>query len=309
MADSRLQPLGAYTDLQQLLATRSAAAGLSLERRQRAQSVLAGGHRSRFRGRGMEFAEVRPYQPGDDVRSIDWRVTARTQKPYTKLYTEERQRPVFFLIDQRAAMFFGSRQCFKSVYAAHLAATLSWVVSAHGDRVGGMFAHARGLEDHRARGSQHAALALINRLHTLNHTLQSPHSHPEEPKLRQWFSDARRAIKPGASLIVISDFHDWDEDSEKALGLLARHNDLLLFHIYDALERQWPADAALRIHGRGTTHALTPAHADALSARWQRRQDRIASFCQRPGAHYFLLDTRQSAQAFLLQQFGPGRRR
>lgn len=97
-----------------------------------------GGHRSAFRGRGMEFDEVRAYQPGDDIRTIDWRVTARTGRTHTKLFQEERERPVLLLSDARRAMRFGTRDCFKSVLSARVTALLTWVALAGNDRVGGV---------------------------------------------------------------------------------------------------------------------------------------------------------------------------
>ena len=115
-------PQGAYCQLENLLGSRFIAGDLKLGKLRPARSLLAGSERTRYRGRGMDFEEVRLYQPGDDIRSIDWRVTARTQVPHTKLYREERERPIFVLVDQRSPMFFGSKRCFKSVLAAYLAA-------------------------------------------------------------------------------------------------------------------------------------------------------------------------------------------
>lgn len=304
-----LEPKGVYTELPLLLASRQAAKGLSLFRRRQPRSVMAGGHSSRLRGRGMEFAEVRPYQPGDDVRSIDWRVTARTQKPHTKLFVEERQRPVFFLIDQRASMFFGSRRCFKSVYAAQLGALLSWAVSAGGDRVGGLIAHAQGVQDDRAQASQHAALALIHRIHQCNHQLQSPTASDAESSMASWLSDARRAAKPGATLILISDFHDWDPECEKSLALIQRHNDTLLFHLHDTLERHWPSDGELTVNTGDQSFALNPTLANAFNQQWLARQQAVETCCARLGVRYYLLDTQTPLVQFAQQHFGGRRKR
>ena len=121
-----LNPAGAYSDLAQLLRLRFAAQDLKLFAKRPVRSLLTGGERTRFRGRGIDFEEVRLYQPGDDIRTIDWRVTARTQVPHTKIFREERERPVFMVADQRATMFFGSQRCFKSVLCAHICALLGW---------------------------------------------------------------------------------------------------------------------------------------------------------------------------------------
>ena len=102
-----------------------------------ARALRAGSNVSRLRGRGMDFAEVRNYQAGDEIRHMEWRVTARTGKPHVKLYEEERERPVIILTDFNPSMYFGTRLAFKSVIAARLAAILAWTVVKQGDRVGG----------------------------------------------------------------------------------------------------------------------------------------------------------------------------
>ncbi|HSB97975.1 MAG TPA: DUF58 domain-containing protein, partial [Spongiibacteraceae bacterium] len=134
-----LEPLhGAYCDLAELTAARLAADGLGLQSLKRAHSPLFGELRANLRGRGLEFEEVRSYQAGDDVRNIDWRVTARTGRPFTKLFREERERPSLLVIDQRQPMFFGSRTCFKAKLAAYYGALLAWAALQQGDRIGGL---------------------------------------------------------------------------------------------------------------------------------------------------------------------------
>ncbi|MBT5031007.1 MAG: DUF58 domain-containing protein, partial [Proteobacteria bacterium] len=128
---------GIYVDLGLLLSSRGWARDLKLFARQAARAMLLGETRSKFRGRGMEFEEVRQYQPGDDIRNIDWRVSARTGGTYTKLFCEERERPVHIVVDQRNSMFFGSAQRFKSVLAAEVASALAWAALAGSDRIGG----------------------------------------------------------------------------------------------------------------------------------------------------------------------------
>ena len=124
-AGARAATPGVYTELQDLIRLQWAARGFSLLPRQPLRSVLAGRHAARIRGRGLDFEELRDYRPGDDVRSIDWKVTARTRKPHTRVYTDERERRVLLVVDQRLAMFFGTRVQMKSVTAAELAALLA----------------------------------------------------------------------------------------------------------------------------------------------------------------------------------------
>ena len=151
---------GAHVELDDLIAMRFPARQLRLARRNRALSALAGPNKSNFRGRGIEFEEVRNYQPGDDIRSIDWRVTARTGSAHTKLFQEERERPVLVAVDQRSNMFFGSSHCFKSVLAAQLAGLLAWSALDAGDRVGGLVFNGATHRELRPRRSRKAVLAL-----------------------------------------------------------------------------------------------------------------------------------------------------
>ena len=122
LADVTAPARGAHAALEDLIALRFPARQLRLARRNRALSVLAGPNKSNFRGRGIDFEEVRSYQPGDDIRSIDWRVTARTGSAHTKLFREERERAVMLAVDVGAHMQFGTRGTFKNIQAARAAA-------------------------------------------------------------------------------------------------------------------------------------------------------------------------------------------
>ena len=104
----------------------------------RVRVAASGGHLSPYKGRGVEFDESRLYQPGDDLRTIDWRVTARTGKPHTKVFREERNRPVFVWLDLRRPMLFATRGAYKGVRAAEIAALIAWSAVANGDRLGGL---------------------------------------------------------------------------------------------------------------------------------------------------------------------------
>lgn len=244
---AHLNPKGAYVDLSSLLRVRFAAQDLRLFVPRAVKSQLNGAERTRFRGRGMDFEEVRLYQPGDDVRSIDWRVTARTQIPHTKLYREERERPVFVLVDQRSPMFFGSQRCFKSVLAAHIAANLAWAALSNSDRIGGLVFGDHGQRDIRPRRSKHAVLELLHQLQEFNQQLRSPVAPPETKPLHLLLSDARRMAKPGCAVFILSDFHDYDQTCEQQLFELARHTDVTLIHVFDPLEKQLQSNSRLTI--------------------------------------------------------------
>lgn len=244
--DIKAPLLGAYVRSDDLLALRLAARELKLVPSQPSKAQLGGQVRTRYRGRGMEFEEVRHYQAGDDIRAIDWRVTARTQVTHTKLFTEERERPVIVAIDQRASMFFGSSHCFKSVIAAHCGALLGWTALANNDRIGGLVFSDEQELDIRPKRNRKSLLALLNAMVSRNHALSSPLVE-RSTTLSQRLIDMRRIVKPGSTLFLISDFHDFDERCEEQLYHIARHSDINLLSVSDPLELQLPSDLLLSI--------------------------------------------------------------
>lgn len=146
---------GAYVSVDNLVALESIASDLTFLRKAPVRRFLAGRHESRMRGRGLSFEELRTYMPGDDIRTIDWRVTARTGQPFVRVYNEEKDRPALIIVDQRTNMFFGSRRSMKSVAAAEVAALCAWRVMALGDRVGGVVFNdlkQEAIRPHRSRG-------------------------------------------------------------------------------------------------------------------------------------------------------------
>lgn len=241
------QPLtGAYCQLEQLLAARLHSRQLRAPVRI-SRSQGSGGHRSHARGRGLEFEEVRPYQAGDDVRTIDWRVTARSQAPYTKLFRSERERPLLLLVDQRQPMFFGSQHCFKSVLAAHLAALLAWAGLAQGDRVGGLILGDREERCLRPRRSRRNVLALLSAMADFNRALRADTaSSPATNGLIGALTELRRTARPGASVWLISDFAGAGQpEFNRQLQLLARHTTVNAIWVHDPLELALPTAGRL----------------------------------------------------------------
>jgi uncharacterized protein (DUF58 family) len=189
----------------------------------------------------MEFSEVRAYQPGDDVRSIDWRVTARRQKPHTKVFNEERERPVFIVCDQSLSQFFGSRVTFKSVRAAEAAALIAWTALDHGDRVGGLVFSDLGHREFKPARSRRKLLQWLQAIDQYNHQLRLGLDLPAVPfTLAQAMSETERLLRPGTLLVIVSDFPDHGASCEESLQRLARHNELMLIRTTDVLESTLP---------------------------------------------------------------------
>jgi uncharacterized protein (DUF58 family) len=227
----------AVASLAQMIKLRYGARELTGFPKIQARQMLAGGHKSRFRGRGMDFDQVRIYQPGDDVRSIDWRVTARTQVPHTKIFSEERERPILVISDLRGPMFFGSQRL-KSVVACEISAVLAWAGLAANDRAGGLVFGPQQQVDIKSRRSHHAVLQFIHALHEYSSQLLEPQ--PDHFSLRDILEESRRFILPGSTVFIVSDFHDLDSGCERHLFELARHGNLNFCHVYDNIETELP---------------------------------------------------------------------
>ena len=210
---------------------------------------------SRLKGRGMEFDEVRPYIPGDDVRYLDWRVTARTGKAHTKLFREERERPILVSVDYRSTMFFATKGAFKSVQAARLAAMLAWMGNRDSDRVGGQVFTDQVLHDYKPQKGRHSVLRLLNELAEQS-TPPWLEQHPgvdhsgeiisDKPPLQHAYHGLARHARPGTMIFLISDFRDWDHAARLQVTRMIRHSDVVLIFVYDPLEISLPVNKRLR---------------------------------------------------------------
>ena len=215
-----------------LVGLRPRAAGLSLDVCRSSRGGRSGARLSRFRGRGMEYSESRIYLPGDDIRSIDWRVTARTGRTHTKLFHEERDRPILFLVDLGGHMRFGTRQAFKSVVVAEAASLLAWAAAQGGDRVGGIVLRGEHAAESRIRGGQRGALALIRVLAGVeNETEASVTGGGIEDALAR----AHRVVRPGS--LVVTRTAALDTRSGEVVRAVARRFEGIETRITSACER------------------------------------------------------------------------
>ncbi|USD19886.1 DUF58 domain-containing protein [Microbulbifer variabilis] len=250
---SDLDLRGAYPEVNSLVQMRYVARQLQLFKPRLVRSDQAGGLLTRYRGRGMNFEEVRDYQAGDDVRSIDWRVTARTGTTHTKLYQEERERPIVILLDLRSPMFFGSHRAFKSVAASGIAAALGWAGLQHSDRIGALLFSDNDIDTVRPKRSHHAVLAMIHSAVDRASKLQSPIAENGSQSMQTLLEEARRIARPGSALFLISDCHDLNQDCSQSLYLLSRHADLQVLRITDPLEQHLPDQSLTISDGRQRT--------------------------------------------------------
>ena len=267
------------------------ARGLELGARRKALSAQAGGYRSAYRGRGMEFDEVRSYQPTDDARTIDWRVTARRGKPHTKLFREERERPVLLLVDLHPGMFFGSQVQFKSVQAGKLAALLGWSATRAGDRVGGVVTSMKGHKEIHPAARQKGLMPLIHSMVELQ---------PQQPDamtpggMDMALARLARMAHPGSLVAIFSDFREMGDSAEKHLGSLVRHNDVIACLVNDPLESEVPPAGYYRL-GSGNRRIDLDTSQRGVKRKWMGQftdhSEAVRSLCRRHSIHFMQAST------------------
>lgn len=234
---------GVTLGIEELLHYQQKSSLLDLSPRQTNQSKLAGNYLAKSKGRGMEFDEVRHYNPGDDIRTIDWRVTARTGKTHTKLFREEKERPIFVMCDLSHNMYFGTRFLFKSVQAAHLSALIAWNAKKRGDKIGGLVFSSNKHRELKPKSRQHGVLQLLHSL-TLMHQdgTDNAATQPVDAHLplEQACARLRRLAHPGSLVFVISDFNHTSDGTIKHLSQIARHCEVVACEISDPMEHELP---------------------------------------------------------------------
>lgn len=229
---------GIHLSAEELISLRPRCHALRLPMRQPAASALAGAYRSRFRGRGVDFLESRNYQPGDDIRNMDWRVTARTGKAHTKVFQEERERPVLVVIDAGPTLYFGTRRRLKSVAAGQLAAAVAWSAVRRGDRIGGFLFAPGAHREIRPAGGRRGAMRMIQGLVDWLQPKQQDGNAPEPLSIA--LERVRHTVRPGSLVVIISDFFGLDEHCNRHLSRLRQHSDVIGCQVLDAAEHQLP---------------------------------------------------------------------
>jgi len=256
----------------------------------------AGNRLSRLRGRGIDFSEVRAYQPGDDVRTIDWRVTARKNKPHTKVFREERERLTLVVVDQTQSMFFGSQVRLKSVAAAELAATAAWQALAHNDRVGGMIIGNEQLAIHKPYRNVKAIARLLADLARFNQMLAPGAGRADGRNLRDALARLRRLAHTNYRIYLISDFEPMGDHWRDTFRALTRHNDVVAVRVYDPLEQELPpADRYTVTDGetRWQFHSGNRRLRQRYHDRFYASETEFKSICQGSGVRYRPLPTNE----------------
>jgi uncharacterized protein (DUF58 family) len=261
--------------------------GIQIRARHLVNDVFAGEYQSAFRGRGLEFEEVREYQAGDDIRSIDWNVTARQNKPYVKLYRDERELTVIFVVDVSASARFGSHEKFKDEIAAEITALLAYTALRNNDKVGLII-----FSDHvehylpPRKGRGHI-WRLIEEILTYKSTSR-------RTNINAPLDFLNRVIKRRAIAFLISDFQD--EGYQTQLRATRRHHDLIAISIQDPRERELPSIGYIELEDAETGEAIlvntrSEKLRAELSARSRRKLGAEADFFRSCDIGYIPVDT------------------
>jgi uncharacterized protein (DUF58 family) len=246
---------GVYVSTDHLVALEANARDLAFVQKARSHQQLAGRMQSAMRGRGLSFEELREYLPGDDIRSIDWRVTARTNKPVVRVYSEEKERPALIVVDQRINMFFGSRRAMKSVTAAETAMLCAWRILGSGDRVGGFVFNDKDSEEIKPHRSRNAVIAFADQIVRQNRSLKADTSHAPAPgQLDAVLRTVANVAHHDHLVVVISDFDGHTATTRDLLLQLSSRNDVICVLVYDPFLLELPKSGDIVVSG-GTLQA------------------------------------------------------
>lgn len=285
---------GVYVTVADLIGL--ATAPIVKRRTRRATGGHSGSLVSRMRGRGVDLDEVRLYQPGDDVRNIDWKVTARKEKPHTKIFREERERPTMLVVDQRRSMFFGSQIRLKSVAAAEVAARIAWQTLGARDRVGGIAIAETSLRILKPIRSKLNVVRVLNAVADANNEL-SASSPQAETNGSTWHSvlmNLRRATPVGHRIVFISDFEGIEEQDLRQLLVLQNHNEISLVHIYDPIEQFLPTKGAYAVTDGSRRVTFTGGNSRnqrRYEGRFEEHRMRLQNACRTRGIRFVSIST------------------
>jgi uncharacterized protein (DUF58 family) len=303
-AAARMLSSPTAVSLKDLVAEKSVGETIKLSR-PRVRAFAAGGHLSPFKGRGIEFDESRPYEEGDDLRTIDWRVTARTGKPHTKVFREERNRPVMLWLDLRPSMMFATQGAFKAVVAARAAAIVAWSAIANGDQLGGLVFGGKGHDELRPRLGRRAALRLLQ-LIAVNAAWGRGDAEDDAGSAAHALMRLTRVARPGSLVFLFSDFTDLGGDFERQIRQLASHCDVNLVQVYDPVEAELPPPGRYRISmGKRlfTIDTSDTVLAARYSAAFERRRGELKRLARLRGVRLVPIPSSEDPAGVLLRYF------
>ena len=257
----------------------------------RLDGLLQGDYRTLMRGAGLDLADLREYQHHDDVRHIDWNVTARLQQPHVRVFTEDREMAAWFLVDLSASMDFGSGQQAKRQVSAEFVAVLARLLTRHGNRVGALL-YGTGVDTVLpARGGRRQVLQL---LHALQHRPAAPKG-GDGTRLNELLEAAAGVVRRRATVFVVSDFIS-EPGWEKPLGQLALRHEVVAVRLWDPMEMALPDVGLVTVEDAETGEQLLidasdPAFRERYAAIAQQQEEDLIQGLSRSGADILELAT------------------
>jgi len=289
---------------QSLIQLRQQAVQFSLNK-SKIHAKQGGAYLSSFKGRGMEFDESRIYQAGDDIRNMDWRVTARTGTAHTKVFREERERPILFWLDLNDTMMFATRKKFKSVIATEIATLIAWSAANNNDRVGGLIFSADEHIELKPRRGKSAVLDFIGR--STKHPAWENKPAQASRNMASAVSRLRKVTHPGSLIFMISDFRDMDEKAYSHLANTARHNDIILIKITDPIEVDLPSSGSYKFTDGKNTLQIQTSNKQTRNAyhhRYLNSNLQLEKFCRQNRIHLIHISTEDNVIDKLLTGLG-----
>jgi uncharacterized protein (DUF58 family) len=280
---------------QSLIQLRQQAVQFSLNK-SKIHAKQGGAYLSSFKGRGMEFDESRIYQAGDDIRNMDWRVTARTGTAHTKVFREERERPVLLWLDLNDTMMFATRKKFKSVIASEIATLIAWSAANNNDRIGGLIFSADQHIEIKPRRGKSAVLDFIGR--TSKHQAWKNEFSSSSRNMASAVSRLRKVTHPGSLIFMISDFRDMDEKAFSHLANTARHNDIILIKITDPIEVNLPVSGSYKFTDGKNEHQVQTSNKQTRKnyhRHYLLANSQLEKFCRQNRIHIIHISTEDDA--------------
>ncbi len=298
---------GVYVTLNELLKFGSVAKGFCFLPSQPVHSILSGRHGSRMRGRGMDFSEMKQYVQGDDPRSMDWKATRRTGKPYIRVFNEERDRNVWLVVSQRNSMFFGTKMMMKSVAAAHLAALSAFRVVGSGDRVGAVIYNDETLKFFKPQRSRQGVIHILTEVTRQNQELQASNIGNSNNKLNEALKIVSAAAKHDDLVILIGDGRAMDEESTRYVTALSAHNDVIAALVYDPMEKTlYPSGSLFLSDGKVSVDVDSSSQGfqKRFSQRMQKRAEGLMHLSQKHTIPMFSISTEYPVLDQVQKQLG-----
>jgi len=274
--------------------------------KQKSNSVLSGRYASRFRGRGLDFEEARPYVIGDDIRNIDWNVTAKMGKTHTKVFTEEKEKPVFIFVDQSPSMGFGSQVKTKAVVAGELASIIAHKIKKGGDRIGGMVYSGNRYDLVTPKRDSRNIIYFLQKIVEANQTIYQTNNFDFENSLADIIPKINNIVTHDFTVFIISDFYRYNESVLQYLSQLSLHNDLVLIKVFDKMEEQLPSEKIVvsnkthQVNINGKNKNLNKK----ISSDFKTNYENFKSELEKYKITIFKINTSESVENQLIEVFG-----